>query len=77
MGMGGGKGAMSASRSQDVPAASPPQYIYQAPVDTAAVEAAKTKEQKALLLMKGRQSTILTGNDLGVGTTGRPTLSGA
>jgi|WetSurMetagenome_2_1015567.scaffolds.fasta_scaffold78261_2 hypothetical protein len=58
------------------PTPAPTTYNY--PVDTTAADAEKVKAQKALLAMKGRQSTILTGDTtLGEPSLGKRTLLGA
>jgi hypothetical protein len=73
-GGGGGKGG-----GGSMPAMTPIEWPEQTPyVDTAALKIEKANAQKALLAMKGRQSTILTPDTLGDTSVGlRKTLSGA
>lgn len=62
---GGGKSPKGGGGGQQmyVPPATPaPTYQY--PTDTTALEAEKNKQQKALMAMQGRQSTILTDESL-------------
>jgi hypothetical protein len=75
---GGGKKMSQANPgalfSQPVAAPVYPSYA----ADTTAAEEEKKKAQKALLAMKGRQSTILTGEStLGEPTVGKRALLGA
>ncbi len=73
MGMGGSKGGSMPSVQ---PASSAP--VVPSYTDNTAAEEAKTKANKALLAMRGRQSTILTADKLEPATVGKKTLlSGA
>lgn len=72
--VGGGKGAAAPAAVAPVVAPPAPSYVE----DTSAMEAEKARAQKALLLMKGRQATILTQeNQLGQSTTGKRQALGA
>lgn len=76
MGSMGGKGGMlgggGMGQAREVP--EPASYVE----DTAKMEEEKSKAQKALLAMKGRQSTILTGEStLSTPEVGKRKLLGA
>jgi hypothetical protein len=76
MSFGGGvsKGAAKQAPIPAVVAPPAPNYAE----DTATMEAEKSKAQKALLAMKGRQSTILTmDNQSNAADTGKRQLLGA
>jgi hypothetical protein len=76
MGMGGGKGGGRSQAPMEIPAATPAP-IYQYPTDTSALVEEKNKQQKALMLRQGRQSTILTDESLNAPTTSKRQLLGA
>jgi hypothetical protein len=77
MSFGGGGGSKGAAKQAPIPpvvAPAAPNYAE----DTAAMEAEKSKAQKALLAMKGRQSTILTmDNQSNAADAGKRQLLGA
>lgn len=79
MGMFGSPSSKGGSKSApfQVPAVQAP-AMPSYPADTSAMEAEKVKVNKALLAMKGRQSTILTGEStLGAPEVGKRQLLGA
>jgi hypothetical protein len=75
---GGGLGGKGAMKGTSVPAATQaPTIEYIDPSADATMQEEKSKAQKALLAMKGRQSTILTPDKLGDVAINKRQLLGA